>query len=111
MINPHEAPIDDWNKWLEVMKQFDQATVGSARSVAQLEDALDRAALLSRIDRNNLVRFEITDKVMLLTSKSDIGDIRENITISKSEERFKTHKVKLRRAQGGCLGTGSRRRT
>ncbi len=49
---------------------------------AQLEDALDRAALLSRIDRNNLVRFEITDKVMLLTSKSDIGDIRENITIA-----------------------------
>lgn len=40
MINPHEAPIDDWNKWLEVMKQFDQATEGSARSVAQLEDAL-----------------------------------------------------------------------
>lgn len=49
---------------------------------AQLEDALDRAALLSRIDRNNLVKFEITDKVMLLTSKSDIGDIRENITIA-----------------------------
>ena len=49
---------------------------------SQLEDALDRAALLSRIDRNNLVKFEITDKVMLLTSKSDIGDIRENITIA-----------------------------
>ena len=49
---------------------------------SQLEDALDRAALLSRIDRNNLVRFEITDKVMLLTSKSEIGDIRENITIA-----------------------------
>lgn len=40
MINPHEAPIDDWNKWLEMMRQFDQATEGSARSVAQLEDAL-----------------------------------------------------------------------
>lgn len=40
MINPHEVPIDDWNKWLEMMKQFDQATEGSARSVARLEDAL-----------------------------------------------------------------------
>lgn len=44
MINPHEAPIDDWNKWLEMMKQFDQATEGSARSVAQLEDALRNMA-------------------------------------------------------------------
>lgn len=44
MINPHEAPIDDWNKWLDVMKQFDQATEGSARSVAQLEDALRNMA-------------------------------------------------------------------
>ena len=49
---------------------------------SQLEDALDRAALLSRIDRNNLVKFEIADKILVLTSKSDIGDIRENITIA-----------------------------
>lgn len=44
MINPHEAPIDDWNKWLEVMKQFDQATEGSARSVVRLKDALRNMA-------------------------------------------------------------------
>lgn len=44
MINPHEAPIDDWNKWLDVMKQFDQATVGSAESLAKLEDSLRNMA-------------------------------------------------------------------
>lgn len=48
----------------------------------QLLDALERASLLSRIDRNNLVRFDISDKVMILSSKSEIGDIKENITIS-----------------------------
>ena len=48
----------------------------------QLEDALERASLLSRIDKNNLVKFEITDKVMVLSSKSELGDIKENITIS-----------------------------
>ena len=48
----------------------------------QLEDALERASLLSRIDRNNLVKFDITDKVMILSSKSELGDIKENITIS-----------------------------
>lgn len=44
MINPHEAPIDDWNKWLDVMKQFDQAAVGSAESLAKLEDSLRNMA-------------------------------------------------------------------
>ena len=48
----------------------------------QLLDALERASLLSRVDRNNLVKFEISDKVMVLSSKSEIGDIKENITIS-----------------------------
>ena len=48
----------------------------------QLLDALERASLLSRVDRNNLVKFEISDKVMKLSSRSDIGDIKENITIS-----------------------------
>ena len=48
----------------------------------QLLDALERASLLSRVDRNNLVKFEIKDKVMQLFSKSEIGDIKENITIS-----------------------------
>ncbi len=48
----------------------------------QLENALDRASLLSRIDKNNLVKFEIDEKLMVLSSKSDIGDIKENITIN-----------------------------
>ena len=48
----------------------------------QLLDALDRASLLSRVDRNNFVKFDISDKVMVLSSKSDIGDIKENIRIS-----------------------------
>jgi DNA polymerase-3 subunit beta len=47
----------------------------------QLEDGLERASLLSRIDKNNLVKFDINDKLMILSSKSDIGDIKENITI------------------------------
>lgn len=48
----------------------------------QLLDALERASLLSRVDRNNLVKYDISEKVMVLSSKSEIGDIKENITIS-----------------------------
>ena len=52
MINPHDAPIEDWNKWIEAMEKFEQATKGSAESVAKLEDALRSArnAQLSSID-------------------------------------------------------------
>ena len=52
MVNPHEAPIDDWGKWVEAMEKFEQATKGSAESVAKLEDALRSArnAQLSSID-------------------------------------------------------------
>ena len=52
MVNLHEAPIDDWNKWIEAMEKFEQATKGSVESVAKLEDALRSArnAQLSSID-------------------------------------------------------------
>ena len=47
-----------------------------------LEEAIERTSVLSRTDRNNLVKFDIKDKVLTLTSTSDIGNIKENIGIS-----------------------------
>ena len=49
---------------------------------AQLEDGLERASSLARMDKNNLVRFDIRDKILTLTSASNIGNVTENITIS-----------------------------
>lgn len=46
------------------------------------EEAIERTSVLSRVDRNNLVKFEIKDKVLTLTSNSDIGNIKENIGIA-----------------------------
>lgn len=40
MVNPHSGDIDTWNKWLEVMNKFDQASLGSAESVNRLKDSL-----------------------------------------------------------------------
>jgi len=48
----------------------------------QLEDGLERASLLARMDKNNLVKFDIRDKVLTLNSQSDIGNVTEKITIS-----------------------------
>lgn len=46
------------------------------------EEAIERTSILSRIDRNNLVKFEIKDNVLTLLSNSDLGNIKENIAIS-----------------------------
>lgn len=40
MINPHSVDIDTWENFVHVMRQFSQASLGSAESVAKLEDAL-----------------------------------------------------------------------
>lgn len=48
----------------------------------QLEYAIERASLLSRIDKNNLIKFDIKEKVLQLLGKSEIANINEKITIS-----------------------------
>lgn len=47
----------------------------------QLEDAIDRASVLSRIDKNSLVKFDIKEKNLMLTSNSELGNTKENITV------------------------------
>lgn len=48
---------------------------------AQLENTLDRASLLARNERNNLVKFDIRDASLTITSNSELGNIKENINI------------------------------
>ena len=48
---------------------------------AQFEDALERASLLSKIGQNNLVKFDIKENTLYLTSTSEIGNIKEKINI------------------------------
>lgn len=48
----------------------------------QITDALERASLLSKVGQNNLVKFDIKENNLLLTSNSEIGNIKENINIS-----------------------------
>ena len=47
----------------------------------QIEDAIDRASVLSKIDKNNLVKFDIKEKNLMLTSASEVGNTKENITV------------------------------
>ena len=58
----------------------DYATIVTINK-SQLEDAIDRASVLSKIDKNNLVKFDIKEKNLTLTSASEIGNTKENITV------------------------------
>lgn len=48
------------------------------------EAGLERAILLAKSDKNNLVRFDIKESVMQLSSNSDIGNITEKIPVKLS---------------------------
>ncbi len=47
---------------------------------SQLEDALERISLLTRVGQNNFVKFESEENYINLTSNSEIGNINENIS-------------------------------
>lgn len=46
----------------------------------QIEDALERVSLLSKVGQNNFVKFDIKESSVLLTSNSEIGNIKEKIS-------------------------------
>ena len=48
-----------------------------------LQDAIERAALFSREGRNNLIKFSINDNLLVITSKSEEGNLREETEIEK----------------------------
>lgn len=56
-----------------------QTTITVKKS--QMEDSLERASLLSKIGQNNLVKFDIKEDTLFLTSNSEIGNIKEKINI------------------------------
>lgn len=47
----------------------------------QFEAGIERAVLLSRSDKSNLVRFDLRENVLQLSSTSDIGNVTEKIFI------------------------------
>jgi len=51
-------------------------------NTAQFESTLERVSLLARLDRNNLVKFDIKENNILITSNSEIGNIKENLNVS-----------------------------
>jgi len=55
-------------------------------SKRNLQEAIERAALFSREGRNNLIKFTISDTLLVITSKSEEGHLREETEIEKIGE-------------------------
>lgn len=51
-----------------------------------LFDSIERASLFAKEGRNNLVKFSVTDDNLQITSKSEAGNVNENIPIKKEGE-------------------------
>lgn len=49
---------------------------------AQFEESLERATLLSKTSNNNFVKYEIKENNILLTSNSELGNLKENIPVT-----------------------------
>ena len=70
----------DFLNYKQIIPQHFETTI--VINKRQFEDALDRASLLSKIGQNNLVKFDIRENSLLITSNSDIGNISENVNVS-----------------------------
>jgi DNA polymerase-3 subunit beta len=57
--------------------------------VNELMDSIERAALLSREGKTNLVKFEIKDELAVITSNSQMGKVYEEVKISLEGEGIK----------------------
>lgn len=51
-----------------------------------LQDSIERASLLAKEGKNNLVKFSIVDNLLTITSKSEEGAVKEEIIVEKTGE-------------------------
>lgn len=70
----------DFINYKQIIPGSFEATVTVPKE--QFENGLERAMLLARSEKNNLVRFDIRENVMQLSSNSEIGNITEKIPVS-----------------------------
>lgn len=71
-------------KYKDVLPKDHKLKVKVSRS--DLMESIERASLLSKEGKNNLIKFDIKDTIMTITSKSEEGNVKEDIIISKEGE-------------------------
>ena len=65
-INYKQILPSDWQSRIKVRK-------------SELADAIDRASLMAREGKNNLIRMHIDENALSITSNAELGDVREDL--------------------------------
>ena len=64
-------------KYKDVLPKDNKIKVKVSRS--DLMESIERASLLSKEGKNNLIKFAIKDTIVTITSKSEEGNVREEV--------------------------------
>ncbi len=56
---------------------------------SDIRDSVERASLLAKDDKNNLIILDIKDKSMQINSASEYGNVEENLSVEKTGEDLK----------------------
>ncbi len=56
---------------------------------SDIRDSVERASLLAKDDKNNLIILDIRDKSMQINSASEYGNVEENLSVEKAGEDLK----------------------
>ena len=94
-----------------IRTSFDTLVTVSAQ---QLYDSLERALLLTRDDRSNPVRFDITERTMRITSASGRGNLDERLAVLlrnhlclEGVEKHQIHRMRDPNQWGRAIGRTS----
>lgn len=71
-------------KYRDILPKESKIEVTVSRS--SLLDSIERASLLSKEGKNNLIRFAIRDNIITITSKSEEGNVKEEVLANKIGE-------------------------
>lgn len=69
----------EYINYKQVLPNSFQTTLNANRE--QFANALERANIISRGEKKNLVKFEIKENILILTAESEMGSIKESISI------------------------------
>jgi DNA polymerase-3 subunit beta len=69
-------------KYKDILPKEEKCKVSVNRAL--LYESMERASLLSREGKNNLIRFSINEDLLTITSRSEEGNVKEEIPIHKN---------------------------
>ena len=74
----------DFIKYKDILSKTSVLKILVSREL--LKDSIERASLLAKEGKNNLVKFDIKENLLTITSKSEEGAVKEEIVIEKIGE-------------------------